>query len=87
MPSINQYENVTEYYSTVFHEMIHSTGHITRLKRFEDAPGQTIFGSESYSKEELVAEIGANMILSMLGIEDQNQQKIPFLIYITGYAG
>ena len=75
VPSINQYENVTEYYSTVFHEMIHSTGHITRLKIFEDAPGQTIFGSESYSKEELVAEIGANMILSMLGIEDQNQQK------------
>ncbi|WP_345806566.1 ArdC family protein [Bacillus subtilis] len=75
VPSINQYKNVTEYYATVFHEMIHSTGHVTRLKRFDDDPGQTIFGSESYSKEELVAEIGANMILSMLGIEDQNQQK------------
>lgn len=74
MPSRRQFPKVEEYYSTFFHEMIHSTGHESRLKRFEN-PEQTMFGSESYSKEELVAEIGSNMILSSLGIEDESQQE------------
>ena len=74
MPSRRQFPKVEEYYSTFFHEMIHSTGHESRLKRFEN-PDQLIFGSQSYSKEELVAEIGSNMILSVLGIEDESQQE------------
>lgn len=43
------------YYSTVFHELIHWTGHHWRLGR--DLAGR--FGSESYAMEELVAELGA----------------------------
>lgn len=74
VPDKSQFPELEEYYSTLFHEMVHSTGHITRLKRFTD-DDQTIFGSESYSKEELVAEIGSNMLLSMLGIESESQQK------------
>ena len=45
--------------------MIHSTGHKKRLDRLINAK----FGSEKYSKEELVAEIGSAMILNELGIE------------------
>jgi antirestriction protein ArdC len=75
VPSIRQFENVVEYYSTLFHEMIHSTGHKSRLNRFSENEGASLFGSESYSKEELVAEIGSNMLLSMLGIEDRVQQE------------
>lgn len=67
LPSIEQFKNVALYYSTKFHEMIHSTGHKSLLNRFEK--GQTKFGSEVYSKEELVAEIGTACILNRLGIE------------------
>lgn len=83
VPAINQYPNVSEYYATLFHEMIHSTGHITRLNRF-DGSDSTIFGSKSYSKEELVAEIGANMLLAMFGMEDESQQENS-IAYLYGW--
>lgn len=67
LPSIEQFKNVALYYSTKFHEMIHSTGHKSLLNRFEK--GSTSFGSDVYSKEELVAEIGTACILNRLGIE------------------
>ena len=54
-----------EFYSTAFHEITHSTGAHHRLARLTPAH----FGSSEYSKEELVAEIGAAGILSLLGIE------------------
>ena len=53
----------------MFHELIHSTGHINRLKR----PGiiqPSEFGSETYSNEELIAEIGAAMLCSITGIDN-----------------
>lgn len=65
IPCKEQFEKINEYYSTAFHEMIHSTGHKKRLDRLVNAK----FGSEKYSKEELVAEIGSAMILNELGIE------------------
>jgi antirestriction protein ArdC len=56
------------YYSTLFHEVAHSTGHPSRLNRFaeEDNPG--IFGSPAYAREELVAEMTAAMVCGVLGI-------------------
>lgn len=83
MPARTQFPEVEEYYSTIFHEMIHSTGHKKRLNRFTNED-QTIFGSESYSKEELVAEIGSNMILSTLGIENPKQQENT-IAYLYGW--
>ena len=67
LPSIEQFKSVEAYYSTKFHEMIHSTGHKSLLNRFEK--GSTKFGSDVYSKEELIAEIGTACILNRLGIE------------------
>ncbi len=64
MPLKEQFITEAEYYSTLFHEMTHSTGHKKRLDRLEGAA----FGSETYSKEELVAEIGASSIMNYLGI-------------------
>lgn len=49
-------------------EMIHSTGYYKRLNRLESGASAG-FGSETYSKEELTAEIGSAMILNRLGIE------------------
>ncbi len=52
------------YYATLFHEIIHSIGHPSRLNREK---GKT-FGSEKYGKEELVTEIGAAFLCARCGI-------------------
>lgn len=69
LPIMEQFEDSAGYYETAFHELTHSTGHKTLLNRFTETNGVAAFGSESYSKEELVAEIGACGILHELGIE------------------
>ena len=67
LPLREQFTGEAEYYSTAFHELTHSTGHTSRMNRFVN--GSFMFGSEAYSKEELVAEIGSASILNLLGIE------------------
>lgn len=67
-PLMGQFENEAEYYSTLFHETTHSTGIETRLNRYKKGDHDP-FGSEEYSKEELVAEMGAAYSLGRLGIE------------------
>ena len=66
MPNKTQFHSNGEYYSTLFHELSHSTGHKSRVGRDLNP---THFGSESYSKEELVAEISACFLCSSVGIE------------------
>jgi antirestriction protein ArdC len=68
MPSRELFETPEEYYSTLFHELTHSTGHPSRLHRFE-ASGNAVFGSEDYSLEELVAEMGAAFLSNRCRIE------------------
>ena len=68
VPMKEQYKLINEYYSTTFHELTHSTGHKTRLDRLESG-AVAAFGTETYSKEELVAEIGSASIMNLLGIE------------------
>ncbi len=70
VPPINDYPNPNEYYSTMFHEMVHSTGHKERLNREGVARDQIAFGDELYSKEELVAEMGAAMLCGVAGIDN-----------------
>jgi antirestriction protein ArdC/phage/plasmid primase-like uncharacterized protein len=53
LPERGQFNSSAELYQTAFHEMAHSTGHVTRLDRDLAHP----FGSEKYAAEELVAEI------------------------------
>ena len=69
LPIRKQFMSTTEYYSTVFHELTHSTGHASRLNRLTQA---AFFGSEDYSKEELVAEIGAAALVNHVGLETSN---------------
>ena len=70
VPCKEQYQNIEEFYSTLFHEMIHSTGHKSRLNR-SDMQGIVRHGSEKYSKEELTAELGSATLINMLGIETE----------------
>jgi antirestriction protein ArdC len=69
VPPIKDFKRIEEYYTTLFHEMIHSTGHKSRLNR-EGIVNLNGFGSESYSKEELVAEMGASMLAGISGISE-----------------
>ena len=67
MPSPNTFDCPEEYYSTLFHEEVHSTGNEKRLNRKE---GMTnVFGDHLYSLEELVAEMGAAMMCAVCEIE------------------
>lgn len=70
MPFLNQFYKSENYYSTLFHEIIHSTGHKSRLDRFAENTLPTRFGSIEYSKEELVAEIGATFLNAHCGIKE-----------------
>ena len=63
IPNDNRFEDTTLYYSTVFHEMVHSTG--IELGRRMDGDKE----SKEYSFEELVAEIGAWILRGLCGIE------------------
>lgn len=72
LPEIGQYENASDYYSVAFHEATHSTGHASRLARFTGSASVAPFGSEDYSKEELIAELGSAAILNTLGLETKN---------------
>ena len=69
LPLVEQFNDAEIYYETVFHELTHSTGHKSLLNRFTGAAAVASFGDESYSKEELVAEIGACGLMHELGIE------------------
>lgn len=71
LPLIEQFENVAEYCSTMFHEATHSTGHSSRLDRLTTGAAAA-FGGEDYSKEELTAEIGAACILREIGIDTES---------------
>ena len=68
VPLKEQYSMINEYYSTTYHELVHSSGHKTRLNRLQTGAVAS-FGSENYSKEELVAEIGSATLMSVAGIE------------------
>lgn len=70
LPLMEQFRDVSEYYSTAFHEATHSTMKESRCNRMEDRKGILVaFGSNEYSKEELIAKIGSANIVNILGIE------------------
>ena len=66
LPLPEQFKSMEERYSTAFHELAHSTGHQSRLDRLK---ATAHFGNESYSKEELVAEITATALMNYTGLE------------------
>lgn len=72
VPLIEQFDTTGGYYSTVFHELAHSTGHASRLNRLNVLAH---FGSDDYGKEELIAEITAAAVLNETGIETTATMK------------
>ena len=68
MPDRDRFGLPADYYSTLFHELTHATGHPSRLHRKGVADLQP-FGSPDYSREELVAEMGSAFLCGHCGIE------------------
>ncbi len=63
MPLKGSFKTIESYYCALFHELVHSTGHQSRLKR-EAMNEMSEFGAELYSVEELIAEFGATYLCS-----------------------
>ncbi|MCA9068060.1 MAG: DNA primase, partial [Planctomycetaceae bacterium] len=77
-----RFESRESYYATLFHECVHSSGHSKRLDRGLDtrlAP----FGSPDYSREELVAEMGAAFLAAASGISPPTIEQSA--AYIDGW--
>lgn len=81
LPLREQFPDAAEYYSTAFHEITHSTGHAKRLNRLKSTAH---FGNEDYSREELVAEIGAAVLTNHTGAETAKSFRNS-VAYIQGW--
>jgi antirestriction protein ArdC len=82
LPMQTAFQSPDEYYSTAFHELTHSTMHEDRLNRKVTGQVHT-FGDEEYSKEELVAEMGAAFLCGFAGIENTTIENSA--AYIQGW--
>ena len=84
MPTKEQFvkrTSIDDFYKVLFHEMIHSTGHSTRLDR--KLVGVTA-DKVSYSKEELIAEIGAMYLTSIANLNPKDHER-QSQAYINGW--
>lgn len=70
LPNRDQFQNIAEFFSTAFHECVHSTGAENRLNR-KDVTDHNKFGSEPYGREELTAEIGSAMLMQHFDINNE----------------
>ncbi|MFN0276750.1 MAG: ArdC family protein [Chitinophagales bacterium] len=75
IPKREQFNGTGDYYSTIFHELIHWTGHETRLNRLQS----TSFESEHYAFEELVAELGAAYLCAYFGYDKMMTTNADYL--------
>ena len=79
MPLMERFQNVEEYYSTLFHELTHATGHKSRLDRAMSGS----FGSVLYGREELIAEMGAAYLCGLANILDRTANNTA--AYLDGW--
>ena len=82
MPKRLSFESSEEHSAVLFHEMIHSVGHSTRLNR-KGVAERNYFASEEYSKEELIAELGSSFLAAITGIELKTKDNS--VAYIQGW--
>ena len=82
VPDRIRFHSVEGYYGTVFHELIHATGHEDRLNRVKDWAG---FGTDPYAKEELVAEMGASLLSAFSGVTTDDSDYSQNAAYIRSW--
>jgi antirestriction protein ArdC len=77
LPEKERFEKSEGYYSVLFHELSHSTGHQSRLNR--DGVNSVSFGSDTYGKEELIAEMSSAYLCHAAGIECTVENSASYL--------
>ena len=86
MPLMKQFKSVDKYYHTLFHEMVHSTGHDSRLNREGVATANMLNKTKNdYAFEELIAESGAMVLSGIAGIETKDESK-QSQAYVNGWV-
>ena len=78
IPEKRTFHSPEGYHATLFHELVHSTGHDSRLNR-KTLTNFSSFGDHDYSQEELVAEIGACVLCSIAGIQNNINNSASYL--------
>lgn len=79
MPAFALFDTPEDFHLTLFHELVHSTGHESRLAR-KSVMESDGFAGKTYSQEELVAEMGAAFLGMEAGIvRDQHEQSAAYL--------
>jgi len=81
-PAPEYYHSVQDYYATIMHEIIHWSGHKSRLDRFQEG---SRFQHNSYAFEELIAETGATFLCARLGIEQDQFIRDNHVKYVKGW--
>ena len=84
LPKREAFKTAGGFYGTWFHEITHSTGAAKRLRRFDPSESSSTFGSKSYSKEELVAEIGSCFLSTYCGVE-MGAEEDNSVAYLQGW--
>jgi antirestriction protein ArdC len=82
MPDKARFDSEAAYYGTLYHELCHASGHPSRLNRPTLTESQG-FGSDPYSKEELIAEMGAAFLCGQAGIVESTVENSA--AYIQGW--
>lgn len=82
VPPKSAFTELDEFYSTLFHEMGHSTGHESRLDRFGKFGTSEAFGTHTYGREELVAEMTSAFLQAYSGIVTAQENSAA---YINGW--
>jgi antirestriction protein ArdC len=82
MPKPDKFDSIDSYYQMFFHQLVHSTGHMSRIDR-KDLLHMAEFSTDTFSHEELTAEIGAGILAANAGIEIDND---PTAEYINGWV-
>ncbi|EGG5521475.1 DUF1738 domain-containing protein [Salmonella enterica] len=75
MPLTSQFDSEADYWSTLLHEMVHSTGHGKRLDREGITSSLRRHGDRVYAFEELIAETGSAFLCAQLGIYGEVQHE------------
>lgn len=75
MPLTSQFDSEADYWSTLLHEMVHSTGHRNRLDREGITSSSRKRGDMVYAFEELIAETGSAYLCTQLGIYGEVQHE------------
>jgi len=83
LPQLGAFDSAEHFYGAAYHEMAHATGDKSRLDRWENGVAVTDMRTESYSKEELVAELAASFVSATVGI--QNAREETSAAYIAGW--